>query len=167
MRTALRNPNSLIIRENTGNFRDFDHLGSCLKPKKPCLLSRFSLNSLLVGSGNSKTRPGNYFDGTRNFFRITGTPVSGSFEEKEGASRLARPANYAVWNAYFHSNSSLFVLPSASVSYSNAALTIGNAPASPGRAAHYHLNRIEIGRLCAIGLVVAYVWINSAARPLQ
>ncbi len=33
--------NSLIIRENTGNSRDFDSLGVDLQPEKPCLLSGF------------------------------------------------------------------------------------------------------------------------------
>jgi len=33
--------NSLIIRENTGNFPDFDHLRVDLQPKKPCLLWGF------------------------------------------------------------------------------------------------------------------------------
>jgi hypothetical protein len=33
--------NSLIIRENTGNFRDFDRLGVELGPNKSCVLSGF------------------------------------------------------------------------------------------------------------------------------
>jgi hypothetical protein len=33
--------NSLIIRENTGNFRDFGRLGVELGPNKSCLLSGF------------------------------------------------------------------------------------------------------------------------------
>ena len=33
--------NSLIIRENTGNFRDFDRLGVELGPNKSCLLWGF------------------------------------------------------------------------------------------------------------------------------
>ena len=39
--------NSLIIRENTGNFRDFSPPGADLEPKKPHILLGFSLNSLL------------------------------------------------------------------------------------------------------------------------
>jgi hypothetical protein len=33
--------NSLIIRENTGNFRDFDRLGVEAGPNTSCLLSGF------------------------------------------------------------------------------------------------------------------------------
>ena len=37
----LSTSNSLIIRENTGNFRDFGRLGVELGPNKSCLLSGF------------------------------------------------------------------------------------------------------------------------------
>ena len=57
--------NSLIIMENTGNFRDFGRPETGLRPKKPCLLSGFCPNSLL-------NRTGNYFGGTGNFFDVTG-----------------------------------------------------------------------------------------------
>src|SRR5271154_3709735 len=38
---------SLIIRENTGNIRDFGQLGVELRPNKPGLLSGFCRSSLL------------------------------------------------------------------------------------------------------------------------
>jgi hypothetical protein len=60
--------NSLIIRESTGNFRDFDPLEAELQPKKPRLLSGFCRNSLL-------NRTGNYFGGTGNFFDVTGNSI--------------------------------------------------------------------------------------------
>jgi hypothetical protein len=51
---ANRSPsrNSLIIRENTGNCRDFSRSRPDLQPKSPCLLWGFCPNSLLNGSGN-------------------------------------------------------------------------------------------------------------------
>ena len=64
--------NSLITRENTGNFNDFGRLGAELWPKKPCLLSGFRRNSLLNGTGNFETSTANYFAGTGNFLQITG-----------------------------------------------------------------------------------------------
>jgi hypothetical protein len=64
--------NSLITRENTGNFDDFGRLGAELWPKKPCLLSGFRRNSLLNGTGNFETSTANYFAGTGNFLQITG-----------------------------------------------------------------------------------------------
>jgi hypothetical protein len=64
--------NSLITRENTGNFDDFGRLRGELWPKKPCLLSGFRRNSLLNGTGNFETSTANYFAGTGNFLQITG-----------------------------------------------------------------------------------------------
>jgi hypothetical protein len=63
--------NSLIIRENTGNYRDFGHLGVELGPNKPRLLPCFCRNSLLNGTGN-------YFGGTGNFFDVTGNFQGGA-----------------------------------------------------------------------------------------
>jgi len=57
-RELLSTSNSLITSENTGDFRDFDRLRACLQPKKLCLLSCFSLNSLLIGSGILKREQG-------------------------------------------------------------------------------------------------------------
>ena len=57
----------LIIRENTGNFRDLGRLGAESRPNKPCLLSSFSRNSLLNRTGNYFERTGNFFDVTGNF----------------------------------------------------------------------------------------------------
>jgi hypothetical protein len=71
--------NSLIIRENTGNFRHLGHPGAALQPNKLYLLSGFWANSLLNGTGNFETRTGNYFGGTGNFLRTTGKPLWGSF----------------------------------------------------------------------------------------
>src|SRR5260370_34542360 len=59
--------NSLITRENTGNFDDFGRLGAELWPKKPCLLSGFRRNSLLNGTGNFETSTANYFCRNREF----------------------------------------------------------------------------------------------------
>ena len=39
--------NSLIIRENTGNYRDLEHLEGELQPKMSCLPSAFCRDSLL------------------------------------------------------------------------------------------------------------------------
>jgi hypothetical protein len=75
--------NSLIIRENTGNLRDFKALRPISQLKKPRVLSGFSQNSLLNGTGNFKTRTGNYFEGTGNFFRITGDSVIGLIRDKK------------------------------------------------------------------------------------
>jgi hypothetical protein len=63
--------NSLIIRENTGNFRDFGCLEVDLNRRKPCLLSGFYRNSLL-------NRTGKYFGGTGNFFDTTGNFQGGA-----------------------------------------------------------------------------------------
>src|ERR1017187_1539450 len=63
----LSSSNSLINRENTGNFSDFGFLGPAFKPKKPCLPSGFCPNSLPNGRGNFEPRTGNYFAGTGNF----------------------------------------------------------------------------------------------------
>ncbi len=70
--------NSLIIRENTGNFRDFGRLEIELGPNKPCLLSGFCRNSLA-------NRTGNYFGGTGKFFGITG-----NFQAEQGYSSGGR-----------------------------------------------------------------------------
>jgi hypothetical protein len=51
-RELLSGSNSLIIRENTGNFRDFGGLGVGLRPNNPCVLSGFCRNSLLKRTGN-------------------------------------------------------------------------------------------------------------------
>ena len=69
--------NSLIIRENTGNFRDFGRLGVELGPNKPCLLSSFCRNSLL-------NRTGNYFDRTGDCLQTTGKPVRSKSDKKSG-----------------------------------------------------------------------------------
>src|ERR1039458_5287572 len=69
--------NSLIIRENTGNFRDFGRLRAELQPKKPRLLWGFHRNSLL-------NRTGNYFSGTGNFFN-----GSGNLQDVSGKLRRA------------------------------------------------------------------------------
>ncbi len=63
--------NSLMIRENTGNFRDFDPFGAEWQPKNPRLLSNFCRNSLL-------NRTGNYFGETGNFFGVTGNSKRGT-----------------------------------------------------------------------------------------
>jgi hypothetical protein len=67
-REPLSAANSLIIRENTGNFRDFDPLEAELQPKRSRPLSGFCRNSLLDGTGN-------YFDGTGIFFEVTGNSI--------------------------------------------------------------------------------------------
>ena len=54
--------NSLIIRENTGNFRDFGYSDADFRQKKTCVFYSFSGNSLL-------NRTGNYFGKNREFFR--------------------------------------------------------------------------------------------------
>jgi hypothetical protein len=56
--------NSLIIRENIGNFPDFGRLASDLRPNWSCLLSGFDRNSL-------PNRTGNCFGGARIFFDVT------------------------------------------------------------------------------------------------
>jgi hypothetical protein len=76
--------NSLIIRENTGNFRDFGRLGVELGPNKSCLLSGFCRNSLL-------NRTGNYFGGTGNFFDVTGNFQGGAGKFIWRAARRETP----------------------------------------------------------------------------
>jgi len=67
---------SLIIRENTGNFRDFGCLGLDLHLKKPHLPSGFCRNSLLNRTGN--------------YFRVTGNLIclSGNFLGRTGKTFL-------------------------------------------------------------------------------
>ena len=81
--------NSLIIRENTGNFRDFGRLGVELGPNKSCLLSGFCRNSLL-------NRTGNYFGGTGNFFNVTGNFQGGAGKFICRAARRETPV-FSVW----------------------------------------------------------------------
>jgi hypothetical protein len=81
--------NSLLNKENTGNFRDLGRLRADFGPNKTCLLSVFCWNSLLNRAGNFETRTGNYFSGTGNFIRTTGKPAkppSGSFAMPSGTS---------------------------------------------------------------------------------
>jgi hypothetical protein len=61
--------NSLISREDTGNFRDLGPHGADLRPKKPCPLGGLRRNSLLNGTGN-------YFGGIGNFLGLTGNSIS-------------------------------------------------------------------------------------------
>jgi len=63
--------NSLIIREKTGNFRDFGCLGVDLQLKKPHLLSGFCRNSLLNRTGNYFRVTGNLIGVSGNFLRRT------------------------------------------------------------------------------------------------
>jgi hypothetical protein len=90
MRTALR-INSLIIRENTGNFRDFGHLEVELGPNKPCLLSGFGRNSL-------PNRTGNYFGGTGNFLDVTGNFQGGAGKFIWCAARRETPVFRRGWS---------------------------------------------------------------------
>jgi hypothetical protein len=76
--------NSLIIRENTGNYRDFGRLGVELGPNKSCLLWGFCRNSLL-------NRTGNYFGGTGNFFDVTGNFQGGAGKFIWRAARRKTP----------------------------------------------------------------------------
>src|ERR1019366_6775970 len=81
--------NSLIIRENTGNFRDFAGPGAELGPNKSCLLSGFCRNSLL-------NRTGNYFDVTGNFFDVTGNFQGGAGKFIWRAARRETPV-FSAW----------------------------------------------------------------------
>jgi hypothetical protein len=72
--------NSLIIWEDTGNFRDVGRLEADLRPKKPSLLSLFCPNSLLNRTGNFEERTGKYFAGTGNSLRTSGNPLSCLFD---------------------------------------------------------------------------------------
>ena len=71
MRTAVR-INSLINRENTGNFSIFWILCAYCGSESPRHHWSFSENSLLDGSGNFKMLSGNYFAGSGNLLRTTG-----------------------------------------------------------------------------------------------
>jgi hypothetical protein len=88
-RELLSASNSLIIRENTGNFRDFGRLGVELGPNKPCLLSSFCRNSL-------PNRTGNYFGGTGNFFDATGNFQGGAGKFTWRAARRETPV-FSAW----------------------------------------------------------------------
>jgi hypothetical protein len=83
--------NSLIIRENTGNFRDFGRLWADSKREKPCLLSGFRRNSLLKETGNFETRTGNCCAGTGNFLRITGKPLSDTTNKTSRVDHVRLP----------------------------------------------------------------------------
>jgi hypothetical protein len=74
--------NSLIIRENTGNIRDFDHLGVELNRNKPCLLSGFCRNSLLNRTGNYFSLTGYLIDVSGNFLRRTGNGFYGIVRDR-------------------------------------------------------------------------------------
>jgi hypothetical protein len=67
----LSRSNSLMIRENTGNFRDFGPLGDRWQPKKPYLLWSFCRNSLLNGTGNLEILSGNFITGSGNLQTIS------------------------------------------------------------------------------------------------
>jgi len=88
--------NSLITRENTGNFDDFGRLGAELWPKKPCLLSGFRRNSLLNGTGNFETSTANYFAGTGNFLQITGKLHGGSSDWAKQRDHVGIHSQYVV-----------------------------------------------------------------------
>ena len=87
--------NSLIIRENTGNFRDFDPLEAELQPKKSRPLSGFCRNSLLDGTGN-------YFDGTGKFFEVTGNSIRRTgYALIQHPDRILTQWIYSSWHAEF------------------------------------------------------------------
>jgi hypothetical protein len=88
-RELLSGSNSLIIRDNTGNFSDFGRLGAELGPDKLCLLSRFDRNSLL-------NRTGNYFGGTGNFFDVTGN-FQGDQGNSYSGSAGRRNSVFSAW----------------------------------------------------------------------
>jgi hypothetical protein len=89
----LSGSNSLIIRENTGNIRDFDHLGVELNPNKPCLLPGFCRNSLLNRTGNYFSLTGNLIDVSGNFLRWTGNRFYGIVRDRIFAYPIARPTH--------------------------------------------------------------------------
>jgi hypothetical protein len=59
--------NSLIFRENTGNFSDSGRLLVDFAAKTPCLRYGFFRNSLLNGTGNFDLQTGNSFGLSGNF----------------------------------------------------------------------------------------------------
>jgi hypothetical protein len=65
--------NCLLIRENTGNFRDFKAPRYSLQLEKPRLLSGFVKIPYFNRSGNFKMLSGNYFAVSENLPEITGT----------------------------------------------------------------------------------------------
>jgi len=92
--------NSLLNRENTGNFRDLGRPEADLQPKKPCLLYGFHRNSLL-------NRTGNYFEGTGNFFN-----GSGNFQDVSGKLRRAvrSEGHVRVWMKVLRGRIAFFLL---------------------------------------------------------
>jgi hypothetical protein len=63
----LSGSNSLIIRENTGNFFIFESEEPLRPPNYVGSVGVFSANSLLNGAGNFNRRTGNYFTVSGNF----------------------------------------------------------------------------------------------------
>ena len=59
--------NSLIIRENTGNFAILAPERGRRTPKSAGSTRAFSVNSLRNGTGNFKSRTGNFFGRSGNF----------------------------------------------------------------------------------------------------
>jgi hypothetical protein len=64
--------NSLITRENTGNFNHFGRLGARVVIEKALSSLGFSSEFLLNGTGNFETSTANYFAGTGNSLQVTG-----------------------------------------------------------------------------------------------
>jgi hypothetical protein len=64
-----------MIRENTGNIRDFGSPRPTWQLKKPSVLCGFCQNSLLNRSGNFQNVIRDYFGGSGNLLVITGNPV--------------------------------------------------------------------------------------------
>jgi hypothetical protein len=85
----LSGSNTLIIRENTGNYRDFGTLRARLYPRTPYLLAGFYRNSLPNVTGN-------YFGGTGNFFDVTGNFQGGAGKFICRAARRETPV-FSAW----------------------------------------------------------------------
>jgi|ERR1700733_1574494 hypothetical protein len=76
--------NSLIIRENTGNFRDFDPLEAGLRPKKLCLLCGFCRIPYSTDQGILKREQGIISEEQGIFFEHQGNLYGPNVEKNLG-----------------------------------------------------------------------------------
>src|SRR5277367_801452 len=95
-RELLSASNSLMIRENTGNFRDFDSFGDCSHPKKPFLLWSFRRNSLLNVTANFEVLSGNFIAVSGNFQTINRVRVGSTPPPQQQCRSLLKPQNPSV-----------------------------------------------------------------------
>ena len=105
--------NSLITREDTGNFYDSWLSRGASHMKKPHFSGVLCRNSLLDGTGNFKARTGYYWAGTGNFLPTTGKPSS-KRPSISGAVTLSRGAFYRARRERRWSRARLFLKHSKS-----------------------------------------------------